>query len=151
MSGPAPTRWTDLDPFDLPEWLGVEEVVWVAGRPPRRGEDHRLGGELRRAADAGAGATAPCGGLACEVLAIDEAYPQPVMDDDHRVRAHQAWRHGSIVVLRAPDRDETVVVAVPGRRVDPLTAVDALTRLARAVGADPVRWSAQWRLGGDAR
>ena len=30
--------------------------------------------------------------LACDLLAVDEAYPAPVAGDDVRRRAHQAWR-----------------------------------------------------------
>lgn len=136
-TGSARPQWDDVDPFDLPEWLGVQEVVWCVGA--RTGDaPHRLPGRL------------VCGerSLACDVLAVDEAFPVPVMVDDHRTRAHQAWRHRSVVVLAEPG-EAGVVVAVPGRRIDAPVAFEALARLARAVGADPRRWSVQWRLGGD--
>lgn len=140
-SGDPSPVWDDVDPFDLPEWLGVRSIVWRVGD---RGaaHPHRLPGELV-AAD---GASIPC-----DVLAVDEAFPTPVMDDAVRTRAHQAWRHRSIVVLSEHGPADTLVVAVPGRRIDAPVAFEAMARLARAVGADPSDWSVQWRLGGDER
>lgn len=136
-SGGDHPQWEDVDPFDLPETLGVGEVVWRVGDHDAR-RPHRLAG-LLEAADLT---------LDCDVLGVDEAFPAPVMGDDLRTRAHQAWRHRSVVVLREPGRDG-VVVAVPGRRIDAPVAFEAVARLARSVGADPRRWSVQWRLGGD--
>ncbi|GAA4126262.1 hypothetical protein GCM10022215_35570 [Nocardioides fonticola] len=141
-SGAARPPWHDVDPFDLPEWLGTTEVVWRVGDRAACAA-HRLPGSLLPE-------TAGPPALACDVLAVDEAFPAPVMEDDLRTRAHQAWRHGSIVVLAPhPGPADAVVVAVPGRRIDAPVAFEALARLARAVGADPRRWSVQWRLGGD--
>ena len=70
--------------------------------------------------------------LPCDLLAVDDAYPEPVAADEIRVRAHQVWRHGE--VLLASD-DGRVLLVVPGSRVAPETVLEAVARLARAVGA----------------
>ena len=49
--------------------------------------------------------------MPCDLLAVDDAYPQPVADDDIRTRAHLAWRHGQILLLACEDR---LTLAVPG-------------------------------------
>jgi hypothetical protein len=78
----------------------------------------------------------------CDLLAIDEAYPEPVADDAVRVRAHQAWRHGEVLVLSDGDR---VVLAIPGSRLTADAALDAVGRLARAVGAPPGSYAVRLR------
>ena len=60
----------DLDPFDLPDWLGEGAVTWAAETGVRRG--HRIAGHLT-----GAGPEVPC-----DLLAVDEAHPAPVADGD---------------------------------------------------------------------
>ena len=42
--------------------------------------------------------------LGCALLAVDEAYPAPVVDDDVRGRAHQAWRHGQVLLVELDGR-----------------------------------------------
>ena len=81
----------DLDPFDLPEWLGEE----ARGLDARGGihDRHLVVGRCSTGGDDRA--------LPCALLAVDEAYPEPVADDDLRHRAHLAWRHGEV----APGRD----------------------------------------------
>ena len=39
----------------------------------------------------------------CDLLAVDEAYPEPVVDDATRLRVHQAWRHGQVVIGSVAD------------------------------------------------
>jgi len=122
-----------LDPFDLPDWLGDGEVTWSSEASLRSG--HRVAGHL----------SGPAGqDLACDLFAVDEAYPAPVVDADTRTRAHQAWRHGQVLLLRPDDR---LTLALPGRSFTPDLALDALTRLARAVGAEPRCYSVRLRLG----
>ena len=123
---------TDIDPFDLPEWLGTDEVVWRAEAGLRTG--HLVRGRLT----GGGGAE-----LACDLLAVDEAYPEPVVDDATRLRVHQAWRHGQVVV---GDLGGRTVLAVPGTRFGPDLVLEALSRLARAVGAHAERYAALLRL-----
>ena len=120
MSHEAPT-YAEVDPFDLPEWLGESHVTWDAERGLSTG--HRVTGAL--AADGH-------DPLPCDLLAVDDAYPEPVATDAIRVRAHQVWQHGEVMV--AEDHGHLLLV-VPGSRVDTETALDAIARLARAVGA----------------
>jgi hypothetical protein len=129
---------TDVDPFDLPEWLGTLEVVWHADAGLRTG--HVVRGRLT-----GDGVE----DVTCDLLAVDEAYPQPVVDDATLLRVHQAWRHGQVVIGTLPSGpDERLVLAVPGTRFDPELVLDALGRLARAVGARAERYAALLRLSG---
>lgn len=126
----------DLDPFDLPEWLGHGRVTWqpdegVTGR-------HEVRGQLTGGADQA---------LACDLVAVDEAYPAPVADDATRTRAHQAWRHGQVQLVEV---DERLTLAVPGRDFTADRVMEALARLARAVGARPEEYAVLLRLGLDA-
>lgn len=125
---------TDTDPFDLPEWLGTNDVVWRADAGLRTG--HLVRGRLT--ADG-------ADDLVCDLLAVDEAYPEPVVDDASRLRVHQAWRHGQVVIGTIEDR---MVLAVPGTGFGPDLVLDALGRLARAVGAHAERYAALLRIGG---
>lgn len=129
----SPEPITDVDPFDLPDWLGTEEVTWQADAGLRTG--HRVAGRL-----VGAGR----GDVVCDLIAVDEAYPAPVTDDDSRMRAHQAWRHGQVLLGEYGDR---LTLAVPGTRFGADLVLDALSRLSRAVGADPERYAALLRIG----
>lgn len=131
----------DVDPFDLPEWLGTHDVVWHAEAGLRTG--HLVRGRL--VAEDGQGPGADAGAqIACDLLAVDEAYPEPVVDDASRLRVHQAWRHGQVVIGTV---DERLVLAVPGTRFGPDLVLDALGRLARAVGAHAESYAALLRLG----
>ncbi|QIG43214.1 hypothetical protein G5V58_11010 [Nocardioides anomalus] len=120
---------TELDPFDLPDWLGDGDVVWASTAGL---SGHAVAGSL-----AGPGDT-----LACDLLAVDQAYPAPVLDEPTRTRVHQVWRHGQVLLLSV---DERATVAAPGTSWSADGVLETLTRVARAVGADPARWSV--RLG----
>jgi hypothetical protein len=123
----------DLDPFDLPEWLGAADVVWRSDEALRSG--HLVAGMLRNSAE---------DQLPCTLLAVDEAYPAPVVADDVRTKAHQSWRHGQVLLV---ERSQTLTLAVPGRRFDAELVREAMTRLAKAVGAPPEDWAVLIRLG----
>jgi hypothetical protein len=82
--------------------------------------------------------------LACDLLAVDDAYPEPVAADPVRVRAHQVWRHGEVLLA---DGGPRVLLVVPGSRLDTETVLEALARLARAVGAQPDSYAVRLRLG----
>lgn len=130
----------DLDPFDLPDWLGEGAVTWAAETGVRRG--HRIAGRLTGQ---------PAEGhqeLPCDLLAVDEAHPVPVADEPTRTRAHLAWRHGQILLL---SDDDHVVLAVPGSGFTADLVLDALGRLAKAVGASPDNYVALLRIGSDRR
>ncbi len=130
---------SDLDPFDLPAWLGEGDVVWSATSGLRSG--HLVGGTLHEGGTGGGGAEHPC-----DLMAVDEAYPVAVASDDVRVRAHQAWRHGQVLVCERGDR---LVLAAPGTRWGAEGVLDALARLARAVGTSPERYAVHLRIGDD--
>ena len=127
---------TDIDPFDLPEWLGTADVVWRADQGLQTG--HLVRGRL--AADPAESSHE----IVCDLLAVDEAYPAPVVDDATRLRVHQAWRHGQVVI---GEHGARMVLAVPGTRFGPELVLDALGRLARAVGARAERYAVLLRLG----
>jgi hypothetical protein len=131
---PEPASYDEIDPFDLPEWLGESEVTWEADTGLASG--HRVAGRLTAEGHER---------VACDLLAVDDAYPAPVAEDALRVRAHQVWRHGEVLV--ASDAG-VVLLAVPGSRVDTETALEAVGRLARAVGAAPGSYAVRLRVGG---
>lgn len=130
---------TDIDPFDLPEWLGTGDVVWRADDGLQTG--HLVRGRL---AAEPAQAAEERQEMVCDLLAVDEAYPSPVVDDATRLRVHQAWRHGQVVI---GEHGARMVLAVPGTRFDPELVLEALGRLARAVGAKAERYAVLLRLG----
>ena len=72
-----------VDPFDLPDWLGEGEVTWM----PECGihDRHLVPGSLT-GADAAV--------LPCALLAVDEAYPTSVADEELR---HEGARPGGTV------------------------------------------------------
>ncbi|MBB6625833.1 hypothetical protein H5V45_00735 [Nocardioides sp. KIGAM211] len=134
----APPPLDDLDPFDLPDWLGESEVTWTPDVGLRTG--HHVRGRL----------TSEDGHepVPCDLLAVDEAYPSPVADDQARLRAHQAWRHGQILLATYDGR---LTLAVPGTGVSADGVLDALSRLAKAVGASPERYAARLRIGAESQ
>jgi len=120
-----------VDPFDLPEWLGLEEVTWAATSSVR-GEP-RVTGEL----------TGGDCSLVCDLLAADQAFPAPVLPEDWRSRAHQAWTYGQVLLL---DDEGRLTLAVPGSAFSADLALETLARLARGVGVEPRRFSVRLRL-----
>lgn len=88
--------------------------------------------------------TDPAAEHPCDLLAVDLAFPAPLAPDDVRVRAHQAWQHGQVLLVARGDR---LVLAVPGTHFTADLAIDALARLALAVGADAARYAALLRIG----
>jgi hypothetical protein len=127
----APT-YDETDPFDLPGWLGECEVTWASESGLVSG--HRITGAL----------TSPDHTpVPCDLLAVDDAYPEPVAAESVRVRAHQVWRHGEVLV--ASD-DGRVLLVVPGSRLDTETVLEAVGRLARAVGARAGSYAVRLRV-----
>jgi hypothetical protein len=126
----------ELDPFDLPDWLGEGPVAWAT--------DHGLGGHLVPGTLTGGAPDGSDQALPCDLLAVDQAYPSPVIDETVRTRVHQAWRHGQILLL---SRDGRATVATPGTAFSADGVLETLTRLARAVGADASHWSVGLGLG----
>ena len=124
----------EVDPFDLPEWLGTSDVTWESRSGLRAG--HHVRGVL-----VGPGADER---LECDLLAVDEAYPAPVVDDASRSRAHHAWRHGQVLIAHC---GEALSLCVPGTRFDADLVLDALGRLAKAVGASEDHYALRLRVG----
>lgn len=121
----------EVDPFDLPEWLGLGEVTWTATSSVRAA--HRVEGRLTGCAEA----------LDCDLLCADQAYPRPVMEDGWRRRAHLAWAHGEVLVCCYQSR---LTLAVPGSDFTADRALEAVGRFARAVGAEPRSFLVALRL-----
>ncbi|MFZ2502127.1 MAG: hypothetical protein WAW88_05615 [Nocardioides sp.] len=123
-----------VDPFELPEWMGTDEVVWQHDGPV--GTSHHVRGKL----------TSPrhTQELACDLLAVDEAYPAPVADDSTRLLTHQVWRHGQVNLVEVDGR---LTLLSPGTVFTPAGVLDCLDRLARAVGARPAQYAALLRVG----
>ena len=121
----------ELDAFDLPDWIGVGEVAWAS--------EEGLGGHLVRGCLSGTSEQL----LPCDLLAVDQAYPAPVLDEALRTRVHQTWQHGQVLLLT---REGRATVATPGTSYTADGVLEAFTRVARAVGADPARWSVQLGL-----
>jgi len=134
VSAGTPPSYDEVDPFDLPEWLGECEVTREADHGLTSG--HRVAGTL----------TAPGREpVPCDLLAVDDAYPSPVAADPVRVRAHQLWRHGEVLVVSEAGH---LLLAVPGSRLETETVIEAVGRLARAVGARPGTYAVRLRVGG---
>lgn len=126
-----------VDPFDLPEWLGVAEVTWSARAGLRTG--YAVPGDLHAEGHES---------LGCDLLGVDEAYPVPIAADQVRLRAHQAWRNGEVHLVR---RDGRLALAVPGTFFTADLVLDAFARLARAVGASAERYTVLLRIGDSGR
>jgi hypothetical protein len=124
----------DVDPFDLPEVLGTGEVTWSSTDTLAGG--HLVRGELS-AVD---GTRHPC-----DLLAVDEAYPAPVASEGVRLRVHQAWRHGQVHLA---SYDGRLTLLVPGTAFTADRTLDAVGRLAKALGASPSSYAVHLRLGG---
>jgi hypothetical protein len=132
-----PPSYDESDPFDLPEWLGECDVTWEAERGLATG--HRVAGALTAVGHKP---------VPCDLLAVDDAYPEPVAADALRVRAHQLWQHGEVLVASDADR---LLLVVPGSRIDTEVALEAIGRLARAVGARPGTYAVRLRVGAERR
>ncbi|HEY6933549.1 MAG TPA: hypothetical protein VI452_09130 [Marmoricola sp.] len=129
-----------VDPFDLPEWLGVEEVGWTAASA--LADQHRVRGRLDGRPDGGAsdgtgGGAGDGHSIECDLLAVDQAWPRPVVAEEWRRLAHGEWIRGEVLLLRLDGR---LTLAFPGTAVEAGRALEAVGRLARAVGVPPARF-----------
>ena len=102
------------------------------------GTGHLVAGRLTAADDP---AQAP---LACDLLAVDEAYPTAVTLPELRVRAHQVCKHGQVLVTTTGER---LTLAAPGTSFTADRTLECLHRLALAVGARSDRFSALLSIG----
>jgi hypothetical protein len=120
-----------VDPFDLPDWLGTEEVTWTALSTVR--EAARVTGELA------AGERS----LACDLMAADLAYPEPLLGEPLRRQAHQAWTHGQVLAV---DYEGRLTLAVPGTAYSADGVLETLGRFAKALGVRAERFTVVLRL-----
>ncbi len=120
-----------VDAFDLPVWVGEQEVSWVA--------DSGLAGASLVTGHLESGEDqAPC-----DLLACDRAYPVPVLDEASRADAHQAWTLGEVLLL---EYDGRLTLVAPGSLMTSEVGLEAIRRLARAVGAPTRRFAVVLRL-----
>lgn len=127
----SPPTVLAVDAFDLPEWLGTSLVTWTASSSVRG--SHRVTGEL----------TADGEGLPCDLLAADQAYPLPVLNEQWRREAHQSWTHDQVLLV---DYDGRLTLTVPGTAFSADLVLEALARLAKAVGVSAEQFVAALRL-----
>jgi hypothetical protein len=120
------------DPFDLPAWVGEREVTWIADSGVRFG--HHISGRLTAEGEID---------LACDLLAIDQAYPHQVADSGWRRQAHQAWHDDQVLVI---SYDGRLTLAVPGHEFSADLVLAALARFAKSVGGQPANMTAALRL-----
>lgn len=67
-----------------------------------------------------------------DLLACDAAYPTPVLGEDERHLAHQAWQFGEVLLI---SYEGCTTAVMPGSRFDANDACEVLRRVAKAVGA----------------
>jgi hypothetical protein len=127
-----PRETSAADPFDLPEWLGLEPVTWRTATS--LGSSPHVTGTL--VADTGEE-------LGCDALAGDAAYPEPVLAERWRTAAHQAWALDEVLLLRYGGR---LTLTFPGTRAVVEPVLEEVRRLAKAVGAPADRFSVTLRL-----
>jgi len=123
----------EADPFDLPNWVGEQEVTWFADSGARFG--HHISGRFTAAGQED---------LACDLLAIDQAYPQKVADSAWRRLAHQSWHNDQVLLI---SYDGRLTLAVPGHEFTADQVLAALARFAKSVGGRPERFVAALRIG----
>jgi hypothetical protein len=121
-----------VDPFDLPDWLGTGPVTWYADSAARLG--HQVLGRLSSGSEE----------HPCDLLAVDQAYPAPVTDDDVRREAHLAWQNDQVLLVEIDGR---LQLAAPGTCFSADRVLEVLRRLAKAVGARPDQFVAALRVG----
>jgi hypothetical protein len=126
----------EVDPFELPDWLGTEQVLWQA-----TGErEHTATVPGRLSPLHGGGTPEP---VTLDLLAVDVAWPKPVCDEDTRHLAHEAWHYGQVALL---DRGGRVTLGVPGTEFTSDLVCEAVRRFSRAVGGDSHHFLVQLRL-----
>lgn len=142
MAG-SPARRTveSVDAFDLPDWVGEGPVTWRASS--RLGASHLVHGELGGDTGGDTGGGSDAARSTCDVLACDPAYPLPVLSEAWRHDAHQAWTLGEVLLV---EYDGRLTLVVPGIVVTAGSTLEAVRRLARAVGSRPERFTVALRL-----
>jgi hypothetical protein len=130
----------EVDPFELPDWLGEEQVLWQA--TGEREHTATVPGRLSalRGSEGNADAPEP---LTLDLLAVDVAWPKPVCDQDTRHLAHESWHYDQVALL---DRGGRVTLGVPGTEFTSDLVCEAVRRFSKAVGAEAHHFLVQLRL-----
>jgi hypothetical protein len=123
--------WSVADPFDLPEWVGAEQLQWST-------EETRSTALITGTLTGESGES-----LGLDLLCVDVAYPAAVVDERRRHDAHQAWHFGQVLLL---DRDGRLAMSVPATHWDADMVLEALRRFAKAIGVPPSQISVLLRL-----
>jgi hypothetical protein len=116
------------DPFELPDWLGLDRVCWQSTGPT--GAKSVAHGRLvsldeeRSAVD-------------LQIMAADRAFPTVACNDSDRRLVHQNWHYGEVTLLRVEDK---LTLAIPGTTFSADLLCEAVSRLARALGAERSRF-----------
>jgi hypothetical protein len=84
--------------------------------------------------------------IPCDLLAVDPAYPTAVVPEKVRHDAHQAWGYGQVLTV---SRGGHLTLAVPGTGFTADLVLEAVGRLALAVGASVERYSVLLRIGAE--
>jgi hypothetical protein len=126
----------EVDPFELPDWLAAEQVLWHA-------TDERL--HLHGTATVHGEVRPLHGGepLELDLLAVDVAWPKAVCDEESRHLAHEAWHYGQVALLDVGGR---TTLGVPCTEFSSDLVCEAVRRFGKAVGAEPAHFLVQLRL-----
>lgn len=116
-----PVTWRRSDPFDLPDWLGADDLTWSLDGP-------LTAAQVRGTLHGAAGHRLPL-----NILCADVAYPAPVVSELVRRECHLSWHHGEVQLL---ENGQAHALAVPVSGLDADRACDALRRFARAIAVD---------------
>ena len=119
-----PSTWERAEPFELPDWLGHDDLVWSLDGPLAAAQ---VRGTLR-----GAGEHQ----LRLDIVCADAAYPAPVVPELIRRECHLSWHHGQVMVLA---NAVSHALGVPVSDLDADTACEALRRFAAAIAVDVER------------
>lgn len=75
---------------------------------------------------------------ALDLLACDAAYPRPMLGEDERHQAHQAWQFGEVLLVAYDGR---TTAAMPGSEFTANEVCEVIRRVAKAVGASPAHFT----------
>jgi hypothetical protein len=124
-----------VDPFELPDWLAEEQVLWQATDERVVDSAATVHGEVRPVRGGPA--------LTLDLLAVDVAWPTAVCDEESRHLAHEAWHYGQVALL---DLEGRTTLGVPATEFSSDLVCEAVRRFSKSVGADATHFLVQLRL-----
>jgi hypothetical protein len=116
------------DPFELPDWLGVDRVCWQSTGPT--GVKSVAHGRLVSLDEERSA-------LDLQIMAADRAFPTVVCSDADRRLVHQNWHYGEVTLLLV---EQKLTLAIPGTTFSADLLCEAVSRLAQALGAERSRF-----------